>query len=434
MTQKPANAKLTLKFLLVSKWGDSLDLAYRLKTEGHEVLMFIQDKDSKEIGYGFVRKTNQWLKHTDWADVIIFDYTGFGQIADELRAQNKLVFGGSAYTDALELDRNFGHLELSKHKIKTIPAQEFTNFPEAIDYIKTHPDCYVIKPCGETQEYKQLLFVGKDDQGHDVIKMLEAYQKTWGANFGAFQIQRRVKGVEVAISGFFNGKKFLRPINVSFEHKKLFPNELGVSTGEMGTSMFWTEKSPIFERTLLKMEQTLAAHKFVGHIDINTIVNGNGIYPLEFTSRFGYPQLHIQMDGIAEGFGHLLYKICQGQDLKFKVKKGFQVGAYMVVPPFPFDDKKSFEIFSKDSVVLFKALNREGIHPIQVKNINGQWLITGNSGIVLLIVGTGMTMREAQKNMYNRIANIIINNSYYRNDIGNRWAEDSDKLLSWGLL
>ena len=123
-----------------------------------------------------------------------------------------------------------------------------------------------------------------------------------------------------------------------------------------------------------------------------------------------------------------------GQDLKFKVKKGFQVGAYMVVPPFPFDDKKSFEIFSKDSVVLFKAPNREGIHPIQVKNINSQWLITGNSGIVLLIVGTGMTMREAQKNMYNRIANIIINNSYYRNDIGNRWAEDSDKLLSWGLL
>jgi len=155
---------------------------------------------------------------------------------------------------------------------------------------------------------------------------------------------------------------------------------------------------------------------------------------LEFTSRFGYPQLHIQLESITENFGQMLYKIAQGQDFKIKVKKGFQVGAYMVVPPFPFDDKKSFEIFSKDSVVLFKTPNREGIHPIQVKNINGQWLITGNSGIVLLIVGTGMNMKEAQKNMYNRIANIIINNSYYRNDIGNRWAEDSDKLLSWGLL
>lgn len=429
MTQKKG-----LKFLIVSKWGDSLDIAYRLKNEQHEVLMSIQDRDSKEIGFGFVRKTNQWQKYTDWADVIVFDYTGFGAQADQLRKQGKLVFGGSTYTDQLELDRNFGHLELIKHKIKTIPSKEFTNFPEAIEYIRAHPDCYVIKPCGETQEYKQLLFVGKDDQGHDVIKMLEAYQKTWGATFGVFQIQRRVKGVEVAISGFFNGHNFVRPINVSFEHKKLFPNELGVSTGEMGTSMFWSEKSPIFERTLLKMEQTLATHNFVGHIDINTIVNGNGIYPLEFTSRFGYPQINIQLEGITENFGNLLLKIAQGEEVNMKVKKGFQVGAYMVVPPFPFDDKKSFEIFSKDSVVLFKTPNREGIHPIQVKNINGQWLITGNSGIVLLIVGTGLTMKEAQKNMYNRIANIIINNSYYRNDIGNRWAEDSDKLLSWGLL
>jgi len=177
MTQKKG-----LKFLIVSKWGDALDLAYRLKNEQHEVLMSIQDRDSKEIGFGFVRKTNQWEKYTDWADVIVFDYTGFGAQADELRKQGKLVFGGSTYTDQLELDRNFGHLELIKHKIKTIPSKEFTNFPEAIDYIRAHPDCYVIKPCGETQEYKQLLFVGKDDQGHDVIKMLEAYQKTWGAN------------------------------------------------------------------------------------------------------------------------------------------------------------------------------------------------------------------------------------------------------------
>jgi phosphoribosylamine--glycine ligase len=43
-------------------------------------------------------------------------------------------------------------------------------------------------------------------------------------------------------------------------------------------------------------------------------------------------------------------------------------------------------------------------------------------------------MRDAQKMMQNRISNIIINNVYYRTDIGDRWLEDSDKLWSWGLL
>ena len=65
-----------------------------------------------------------------------------------------------------------------------------------------------------------------------------------------------------------------------------------------------------------KKEQTLAANGFIGHIDINTIVNGNGIYPLEFTSRFGYPQLHIQLESITENFGQMLYKIAQGQDFQ----------------------------------------------------------------------------------------------------------------------
>src|SRR5690606_1876116 len=139
-------------------------------------------------------------------------------------------------------------------------------------------------PICETQELKQLLFVGSDDEGLDVIRVLKAYEKSWGDDFGNFQLQRKVKGVEISIAAFFNGNEFIYPINITFEHKKLFPKELGVSTGEMGTSMFWTKDSPIFEATLLKFQSTLAKHNFIGHIDINCIVNGNGIYPLEFTS------------------------------------------------------------------------------------------------------------------------------------------------------
>ena len=421
-------------FLFVSKWGESLDIAYSTQQEGNNVRFFIEDKGSREIGYGFVPKTQNWKKQVDWADIIVFDYTGFGKICEELRQAGKLVFGGSEYTDKLELDRNFGHEQLKKHKVKVLPSKEFTNFQDAINFIKLNPDTYVIKPCGEIQELKQLLFVGNDDEGLDVIRVLKAYEKTWGNNFGSFQLQRKVKGVEVSVSAFFNGKEFIQPINITFEHKKLFPKELGVSTGEMGSSMFWAKNSPIFDNTLKKFESTLAKNNFFGHIDINCIVNGNGIYPLEFTSRFGYPQVFIQRAGINEPFGNMLYKLASGQKFTINVKKGFQVGVFMVVPPFPFDDKKSFELFSKDSVIIFKKEMKEGIHPMHVKKVNDEWLITGNTGIALLVTGTGITMRDAQKMTYNRINNIIVNNSYYRTDIGDRWLEDSDKLWSWGLL
>lgn len=422
------------RFLFVSRWAETLDLAYTTQKEGNEVKFYIQDRSLKEIGTGFVPKAKVWEKHQDWADIIIFDYTGYGKVATELRNKGKLVIGGTEYTDRLELDRSFGQNELKKHKVKILNYEEFTSFTEAIEFVKTHPNRYVIKPSGEVQDYKQLLFVGKEEDGSDIIRVLKAYEKTWGNEIGHFQLQRKVSGVEISVAAFFNGKEFLKPINITFEHKKLFPKELGVSTGEMGTSMFWTNDNPIFDATLKKFEKTLAKEGYIGHIDINSIVNGNGIYPLEFTTRFGYPQICIQRAGIIEPIGKMLYKMAEGQSFNINVKKGFQVGALMVVPPFPYEDRKTFQTFSKDAVVVVKKNMKDGIHPMHLKVVNDEWLITGTSGVALIVSGTGSSMKEAQRLMYNRINNVLINNSYYRTDIGDRWGEDHDKLWSWNLL
>jgi phosphoribosylamine--glycine ligase len=43
-------------------------------------------------------------------------------------------------------------------------------------------------------------------------------------------------------------------------------------------------------------------------------------------------------------------------------------------------------------------------------------------------------MKQAQRQVYSRIKNIIIPHMYYRRDIGDRWFEDSDKLNVWGFL
>jgi phosphoribosylamine--glycine ligase len=184
--------------------------------------------------------------------------------------------------------------------------------------------------------------------------------------------------------------------------------------------MFWTNHSPIFDRTLKKFEYLLAQKGFRGHIDLNCIVNGQGIYPLEFTTRFGFPQIFIQRAGLNQPISDLLYHVAAGTDQDIQVKKGFQIGAFMVVPPFPYNDKKTFELFSKDAVVVFKKNAMEGIHPMHVKKVNDEWLITGNTGIAVMVSATGLTMKDTQKTLFNRIGNVIINNGYYRTDIGDR--------------
>jgi phosphoribosylamine--glycine ligase len=425
-----------LKFLFVSYTGLIADIAWQVVKEGHEGKLWIEDAEEAEIGDGFVPKTRDWKGEIDWADVIVFDdVLGMGTMAQELRKAGKKVVGGSAYTDRLEDDRAFGQAELKSAGVPIIPQENFTSFDEAAAFVRANPNRYVIKPSGEAQNDKRLLFVGEEEDGRDMLQVLEDYKRAWSDKIKEFQLQRRITGIEVAVGAFFNGKEFILPINVNFEHKKLFPGDIGPPTGEMGTSMFWAEPNRIFNATLKKMEAKLAEERYTGYIDVNCIVNSNGIYPLEFTSRFGYPTISIQQEGLLTPIGELLYKMAEGSISRLRARSGFQLGVRIVMPPFPYRDMEVLESTSKDAVILFKTASREGMHIEDVKTINGEWLVTGTSGVALLVCGTGSTMKQAQRMTYNRVKNVMIPHMYYRDDIGDRWfEEDSDRLHAWGYL
>ena len=422
-------------YLFVSSDALHVDCAWQILKEGHSVRYFIESTHDKDIGDGFVPKVDSWEEHVDWADVIIFDdVLGHGKKAAALRKKGKLVIGGTPYTDRLEDDRSFGQDELKDAGISILHYKEFTDFDEAIAFVRSNPRKYVIKPSGEAQNIKRLLFVGVEEDGSDVVRILEAYKRVWSGTIKVFQLQNRVTGVEVAVGAFFNGKKFLLPVNINFEHKKLFPGDIGPATGEMGTSMFWSGANKLFNATLKKMEPKLAAEGYVGYIDLNCIVNGQGIYPLEFTARFGYPTIQIQSDALLLPLADFFYNLASGNDDDIKIKKGFQVGVRLVVPPYPFRDKKTFDSYSKNATIVFKKPLFEGIHIEDVKLVKDEWLVTGSAGVALVVSGHGATMKEAQKQAYHRIQNILIPNMYYRKDVGDRWFEDSDKLHTWGYL
>ncbi len=422
------------KFLFVSYVGLCTDVAWQVKKEGHDVKVYIEHEDDG-IGDGFFEKVKSWKEEADWADIIVFDDTlGQGAHAKRLRAAGKLVFGGTPYTDKLEDDRGFGQDELKKHGVSTLTHNTFSDFDEAIAYVKAIPGPYVFKPSGKAANNKSLLFVGQEEDGSDIIRTLETYKRVWANKIKYFQLQKKVNGVEVACGAFFNGKRFITPININFEHKKLFPGEVGPQTGEMGTSMFWSSPNRLFNATLKKFEISLAAEGFVGYIDLNCIVNNNGIYPLEFTCRVGYPTIQIQQDGIMMPSSEFIYNLVTGADFEIKTKKGFQVGVLLAVAPFPFEDRRLFDRTSKDTTIVFKKNNSEGVHMGDVKLVNDEWVVAGYSGCVVIIVGNGQTMKQAQQQAYSRISNILIPNMYYRTDIGDRWSEDSDKLHNWGYL
>jgi phosphoribosylamine--glycine ligase len=431
------------------------DIAWQVSKEGHEVKQYIEAESDREIGDGFVPKTDDWRAEVDWADVVVFDDiwvgdgVGTGALARELRAEGTAVVGGTPNTDRLEDDRGYAMELLEEHGVDVLEHREFTDFDDAIEFVRANPDPYVVKPLGEVQNVKRLLYVGRNSDGSDVVDVLRAYEKAWGGRMKGFQLQRRVEGVEIAVCGFFNGERFVEPINFNFEHKKLFPGNIGPSTGEMGTSMFWAGRNRAFQRTLGRVEAWLADEGYVGSIDLNCIVNAQGVYPLEFTPRFGYPTIVLQEESMNTPTGEFFYRLAHGEEFEIDVHQGYQIAVRVCVPPFPFDDEKTFAENSRNAAIVFETADAEesggraapaagapdGVHIEDTKRVDGQWRVAGESGIVLVVTGKGDTMREAQTQAYDRIERIIVPNMYYRDDIGERWIEsDGDRLQAWGYL
>ena len=423
------------KILVISNFGVSGELCKRFMAEGNQVKFFIKDTQSKDINDGLIKKVKSWGPWVDWADLIVEDDagSGFGRMCDDLRERGKAVVGPSVYSDKLEMDRGFGQEEMRKAGMTCLPDWNFTNLREAAAFVKKNPGRYVIKPSGKAQDEKALTYVGKSEDGSDVVAMLENYQKKWGGKIHEIQVQTFAKGVEVAVTGFYNGKEFIRPAFVNFEYKKLMTGDLGPNSGEAGTTGFWTDRCRLFDETLGKAEPILRQSNYHGPIDLNCIATKEAIYPLEWTPRFGVPTIWLQMDGIKSKMGDFFDALANGKPFRLDTHDGLQMCVVVAVAPFPYEDPEAFKKYSADKEVEFKA-DMAGIYKADVKLVDGRFKLAGNSGYACVCVGKGLTMEEAKDETYKRVKSIALADAFYRTDIGHRWHKDRDLLQAWGYL
>ncbi|MBI2900457.1 MAG: phosphoribosylamine--glycine ligase [Planctomycetes bacterium] len=421
-----------MRFLFVSRWALIHDVAWTVKKEGHEARYAVLSKADREVGDGFVEKVENWEAHREWADVVVFDDSDFGEACEKLRREGKAVVGGTKYSDRLEFDRDFATDEMKAAGLRTLPSWDFTTFDDAIRFVRENPGRYVVKPSGKAQSEKVLSYVGQEEDGRDIVTMLEHYKRGWAGRIKSFQVQKYASGVEVAVGAFYDGRDFVLPAFVNFEHKRMMNDDIGPSTGEMGTSAFWCGENALYRETLAKLKDRIRG--YVGYFDVNCIANAHGIYPLEITPRFGYPTINLQVEGVLSKWGDFLPALAKGDPLQLRAKRGFQVAVVVAVPPFPFVDPDTFRKFSEDAAVIFKKPMNEGIHPCDVKLVEGEWLLTGNSGYALVATGSGSTMDDARREAYSRVRNLHIPNMFYRTDIGERWHRDGDLLQTWGYL
>jgi phosphoribosylamine---glycine ligase len=176
------------------------------------------------------------------------------------------------------------------------------------------------------------------------------------------------------------------------------PSDLGELTGEMGTVVTYSRTNTFFRRTLAKMAPLLRRNGYCGYINLNTIVNERGVWPIEFTCRFGYPGYAILDPLQRTSWGDLFRSMLDRSTLKFKTRGGFAVGIVVTTPPFPYYRKIVPEPVGLP--ILFEGdlspAERRHLHYGEVSCKNGMLVTSGASGYTLVVTGTGKTIDAAR--------------------------------------
>ena len=431
-----------MRFLGFGEWNSLGDMYLRMQDAGHEVRLFVEEETAHEIFRPKLTVEKNWRAALPWLreagpdGIVIFESAAKGELQDQLRADGYNVIGGSAYGDRLEADRDFGQETLRALGLKIAAAETFDDFDRALAFLATRPGRYVFKLHG-TSAAPQANYVGTAPDGADMRAFLAAEKSRWrGKPPPAFTLMQHIEGVEVGVGAYFNGERFLSPALLDWEHKRFFPGDLGELTGEMGTVVTYRGAERLFDATLARMEARLRAGKYVGYINLNTIVNEDGLWPLEFTCRFGYPGFAICDALHAEGWASIFRKMIDKSATQIATRDGYAVGVCLTVPPFPYEE--GYAKLSKGLPIGFLDLSddeRLQLHLADVEWIDGQLVTSGMIGYVMTVTGVGGDAEAAQASAYALARKVILPNLRYRNDIGDRFIRaDRDRLRRLGWL
>lgn len=331
-----------MKFMMVSKCGEGAHLLYRIGEEDNDVRIHIVDKEYRKTFSGMLEQEN--LSWIDKDTIVIFDFSGMGDIADNLRAQGHYVFGASKFADKLENDRAFGLKTMRDCGIEVPCTYEFKDFETSIKFINDNKEKrFVFKPSGESLP-SRLTYCGSDAE--DLIFYMRYVQKYYDKDIDSFILQEFVGGPIVSSEFWCAGDKgFIWPGNHTVEVKKFMNDDKGPSTGCAG-NLIWlaTDLDLALDEGILCIEETCVKERYTGCIDLNAIISNGKVYGLEWTPRFGYDAMPTFLQLIDSEWGEFFSDLTRGQMNELPLFNGYAAGARISIPPYPLEPEKSSDV------------------------------------------------------------------------------------------
>ncbi len=347
-------------------------------------------------------------------------------IVDVLEGIGKRCFGPSKCAAVIESSKAFAKELMKKYSIPTAKSATFSNYGDALEYVRSQGAPIVLKADGLALGKGVLICktLKEAEEGLKEIMLDRAFGKA-GDKIVIEECMRGLKydpGEEVSVLAFTDGKTIV-PMITSCDHKRAGDGDTGLNTGGMGTFSpcpFWTDElaGEVLNKIMIPTMNAMNAEgrTFKGCLYFGLMRTPEGMKVVEYNSRFGDPETQVVLPMLKTDLMEIFLAVTEERlaDIDIEWQDGACVCVVLASGGYPVSYRKGEEITIGDvgdcTVIHAGTAIKDGK------------LVT-NGGRVLGVVARGADIDEARKKAYAACENISWNGMYYRHDIGIKYRE-----------
>ena len=332
-------------------------------------------------------------------------------LVNALEAAGHKAFGPTKEAARIESSKEFAKQIMAKYGVPTSGYEAFDDFEKAWDYVKNRPLPAVIKYDGLAAGKGVVVAMSYEEAEAALRDML--LDSSFGK--GRVVIEDFLEGPEFSFMCVVSGNK-VYPLAMAQDHKRAFDGDKGPNTGGMGAYSpvpFITDeiRDIALKEIIQRTADALVAEgvPFKGVLYGGLILTKDGPKVIEFNARFGDPETEVVLPRLESDFYDLVEAAVEGIDCETKWSDDAYLGVVLASDGYPGSYEKGVEIKGLENV------DAEVYHMGTKRD--GKKILTAG-GRVLMVVGKGKTLSEANEAAKAEIAKIDCPSLFHRTDIG----------------
>ncbi|MED2974680.1 phosphoribosylamine--glycine ligase [Fictibacillus sp. B-59209] len=338
-------------------------------------------------------------------------------IVNDFKNEGLTIFGPSKEAALIEGSKSFAKDLMDKHGIPTAASKTFTSFREAKDYLYEQGAPIVLKADGLAAGKGVIVAMTLEEAEQGLDDMLN--NARFGEASASVVMEEYLEGEEFSFMAFVNEEK-VYPMVIAQDHKRAYTGDKGPNTGGMGAySPVPQIPQPVVDEALETVLKPAAqsmmkeGRPFTGILYAGLMLTAQGPKVIEFNARFGDPETQVVLPRLQGDFAEILLAILDKKEIELSWSNEAVLGVVLASGGYPEAYKKGIKITGlnklNEDTLLFHAGTKQA----------EEGLVT-DGGRILLAAVKGADLSKAQEAVYEEMAKIQCDASFYRTDIGSK--------------